>query len=88
MPVLAAKRLCWLVTGGLLAGAPVLAQTPQERAWCEGEDAVSVDQRIDGRADAFPNLAKRTLPAILSFGQKVGILRKLKLPYHCSLTNE
>ena len=48
MPVLAAKRLCWLVTGGLLAGAPVLAQTPQERAWCEGEDAVSVDQRIDG----------------------------------------
>jgi len=30
------------------AGAPVLAQTPQERAWCEGEDAVSVDQRIDG----------------------------------------
>jgi tetratricopeptide (TPR) repeat protein len=48
MPVLAAKHLCWLVTGGLLAGAPALAQTPQERAWCEGEDAVSVDQRIDG----------------------------------------
>jgi tetratricopeptide (TPR) repeat protein len=48
MPALAAKRLCWIVAGGLLAGAPALAQTPNERAWCEGEDAVSVDQRIDG----------------------------------------
>src|SRR5260370_38451896 len=48
MGVLEGKWFCGLVTGGLLAGAPVLAQTPQERAWCEGEDAVSVDQRIDG----------------------------------------
>src|SRR5262245_55861462 len=48
MPLLAAKRLCSILTGVLLAGASALAQTPQERGWCEGEDAVTVDQRIDG----------------------------------------
>src|SRR5215468_1457228 len=48
MPALAAKHLCWIVTGCLLAGAPALAQTPNERTWCEGEDAVSIDQRIEG----------------------------------------
>src|SRR6266700_4904961 len=48
MPRVAAKRLCSILTGVLLAGAPALAQTPQERGWCEGEDAVTVDQRIDG----------------------------------------
>src|SRR2546428_7735648 len=47
MPRVAAKRLCSILTGVLLAGAPALAQTPQERGWCEGEDAVTVDQRID-----------------------------------------
>jgi tetratricopeptide (TPR) repeat protein len=48
MPRLAAKYLCSILTGVLLAGASALAQTPQERGWCEGEDAVTVDQRIDG----------------------------------------
>src|SRR5215510_9865218 len=48
MPLLAAKRLCSILTGVLLAGTSALAQTPQERGWCEGEDAVTVDQRIDG----------------------------------------
>src|SRR5262245_2705511 len=48
MPLLAAKRLCSILTGVLLAGAAAFAQTPQERGWCEGEDAVTVDQRIDG----------------------------------------
>src|SRR6516164_641390 len=48
MPRVAAKRLCSILTGVLLAGASALAQTPQERGWCEGEDAVTVDQRIDG----------------------------------------
>ena len=48
MSGVAAKHLSLIVTAVVLAGAPALAQTPQERAWCEGEDAVSVDQRIDG----------------------------------------
>src|SRR5437870_12601501 len=48
MPRVAAKCLCSILTGVLLAGASALAQTPQERGWCEGEDAVTVDQRIDG----------------------------------------
>ena len=44
----AVKRLCSVLTGVSLAGASALAQTPQERGWCESEDAVTVDQRIDG----------------------------------------
>ena len=48
MPRVAAKRFCSILTGVLLAGGSALAQTPQERGWCEGEDAVTIDQRIDG----------------------------------------
>src|SRR5262249_46900702 len=48
MPLLAAKRVCSILAGVLLAGTSALAQTPQERGWCEGEDGVTVDQRIDG----------------------------------------
>jgi tetratricopeptide (TPR) repeat protein len=44
----AVKRLCSILTSVSLAGASAPAQTPQERGWCEGEDAVTVDQRIDG----------------------------------------
>jgi len=37
-----------IVLGGvLLAGVPALAQTAQERRYCEGEDGASVAQRID-----------------------------------------
>ena len=35
----AIKRLCSILTGVSLAGASALAQTPQERGWCESEDA-------------------------------------------------
>jgi len=48
MAVVAAKRLALILIGVVLAGASVSAQTPQERAWCEGEDAVTIDQRIEG----------------------------------------
>src|SRR5262245_58842711 len=48
MAGMAAKRLPLLLTGILLAGTSASAQTPQERAWCEGEDVVGIDQRIDG----------------------------------------
>ena len=48
MPLLAAKRVYSILAGVLLAGTSALAQTPQERGWCEGEDGVTVDQRIDG----------------------------------------
>ena len=48
MALLAAKRLALILTGVVLAAASTFAQTPQERAWCEGEDAVSIDQRIEG----------------------------------------
>jgi tetratricopeptide (TPR) repeat protein len=48
MPLVAAKRLCSILPCVLLAGAAALAQTPQERGWCEAEDTVTVDQRIDG----------------------------------------
>src|SRR5262245_24667706 len=48
MAVVAAKRLALILIGVVLAGASVSAQTPQERAWCEGADAVTIDQRIEG----------------------------------------
>ena len=48
MALLAAKRLALILTGVVFAAASTFAQTPQERAWCEGEDAVSIDQRIEG----------------------------------------
>jgi tetratricopeptide (TPR) repeat protein len=48
MVVVAAKHLSLILTGVVLAGASAFAQTPQERAWCEGEDAVTIDQRIEG----------------------------------------
>ena len=48
MAVVAAKRLSLILTGVVLAGASASAQTPQERTWCEGEDAVTIDQRIEG----------------------------------------
>src|SRR5258708_9729938 len=45
----AAKRLSSAVVlaGALLAGVSALAQTAQERRYCEGEDGASVAQRID-----------------------------------------
>ncbi len=42
-----------LLTGVLLAGATALAQTPQERRACEGEDAATPDQRIAGCSAAI-----------------------------------
>ncbi len=80
MPVLAAKRLCWIVTGGLLAGAPALAQTPQERAWCEGEDAVSVDQRIDGCSAVIKAGRDRSERLAETFNSR-GIAYRLKGDY-------
>src|SRR6059058_378607 len=80
MPVLAAKRLCWIVTGGLLAGAPALAQTPQERAWCEGEDAVSVDQRIDGCSAVIKAARDRSERLAETFNSR-GIAYRLKGDY-------
>jgi tetratricopeptide (TPR) repeat protein len=46
----AAKRLssAILLSGLLAAASPALAQTQQERRWCEGEDGASLAQRIDG----------------------------------------
>ncbi len=34
--------------GVLCIGTPALAQTAQDRRWCEGEDAATPDQRING----------------------------------------
>ena len=48
MALVAAKRLALILTGLLVGGASASAQTAQERAWCEGEDAVTIDQRIEG----------------------------------------
>ena len=42
-----------LLAGILLAGMPALAQTPQERRWCEGEDGATPAQRIDGCSAAI-----------------------------------
>lgn len=48
MAGVAGMRLALILTGVVVAGAAASAQTPQERAWCEGEDAVTIDQRIEG----------------------------------------
>lgn len=48
MGLVAAKPLALILTGVVWAGAAASAQTAQERAWCEGEDAVTIDQRIEG----------------------------------------
>jgi tetratricopeptide (TPR) repeat protein len=48
LPMAAAKRVAFVLTGVVLAAASASAQTPQERAWCEGEEAVIIDQRIEG----------------------------------------
>jgi tetratricopeptide (TPR) repeat protein len=48
MGLVAAKPLALILAGVLWAGASASAQTAQERAWCEGEDAVTIDQRIEG----------------------------------------
>jgi tetratricopeptide (TPR) repeat protein len=45
---LIAKHLSSLMTALVLAGSGAFAQTPQERQWCESENEVTVDQRIDG----------------------------------------
>src|SRR6478735_7697201 len=45
---LTAKHLSSVVTALILAGSVAFAQTPQERQWCESENEVTVDQRIDG----------------------------------------
>jgi tetratricopeptide (TPR) repeat protein len=45
---LTAKHLSSVVTVLVLAGSVAFAQTPQERQWCESENEVTVDQRIDG----------------------------------------
>ena len=52
----AVKRLCSILTGVSLAGASALAQTPQERGWCESEDAVNT---------AFRQAAAGSLKGIL-----------------------
>ncbi len=46
----AAKRLssAILLTGLLATAGSALAQTQQERRWCEGEDGATPAQRIDG----------------------------------------
>jgi tetratricopeptide (TPR) repeat protein len=50
LPMSVAAKHLWsalVLAGALLAGAFALAQTPQERRYCEGEDGASVAQRID-----------------------------------------
>ena len=48
MALVAAKPLALILTGVVFAGTSASAQTAQERAWCENEDAVTIDQRIEG----------------------------------------
>ena len=48
MRLVTAKRLSSIVTALVLAGASAVAQTAQERQWCENETGMTVDQRIDG----------------------------------------
>ena len=48
MRLVTAKRLSSIVTALVLAGASAVAQTAQERQWCENKTGMTVDQRIDG----------------------------------------
>jgi tetratricopeptide (TPR) repeat protein len=80
MSGVAAKHLSLMVTAVLLAGAPALAQTPQERAWCEGEDAVSVDQRIDGCSAVIKAARDRGDKLAEAFNNR-GIAYRLKGEY-------
>src|SRR4030088_160198 len=43
-----AKHLSSIVTAFVLAASGAHAQTPQERQWCESENGVTADQRVDG----------------------------------------
>ena len=47
MSFAAVKHLLSAVVLALLAGVPALAQTAQERRYCEGEDMASAGQRIE-----------------------------------------
>jgi len=80
MSGVAAKHLSLMVTAVVLAGAPALAQTPQERAWCEGEDAVSVDQRIDGCSAVIKAARDRGDKLAEAFNNR-GIAYRLKGEY-------
>src|SRR5215470_16256451 len=48
MGLVHAKRFATVLAGALVAGASALAETPQERRWCDGEDAATPAQRVDG----------------------------------------
>jgi tetratricopeptide (TPR) repeat protein len=48
MRLVTANHLSFIVIALVLAGPGAFAQTSQERQWCEGENDVTVDQRIDG----------------------------------------
>ena len=49
MRAVATKRVTSTIAlAALLWAAPALAQTPQERRYCEGEDGTTIEQRIAG----------------------------------------
>src|SRR6516164_6618167 len=80
MACTAVKRLCSILTGVSLAGASALAQTPQERGWCESEDAVTVDQRIDGCSAVIKAARDRGDKLAEAFNNR-GIAYRLKGEY-------
>src|SRR5215468_12734454 len=80
MALLAAKRLALILTGVVLAAASTFAQTPQERAWCEGEDAVSIDQRIEGCSAVIKAARDRSEKLAEAFNNR-GIGYRLKGDY-------
>jgi tetratricopeptide (TPR) repeat protein len=48
MGLVAAKSFSAVLVAALLVGTGALAQTPQERRWCEGDDAATAEQSIEG----------------------------------------
>src|SRR6516225_4524028 len=82
----AVKRLCSILTGVSLAGASALAQTPQERGWCESEDAVTVDQRIDG-CSAVINAARDKGDKLAEAFNNRGVGYRLKGDYNRAIAD-
>ncbi len=85
MVVARAKRLSVAAVAGLLlVAAAATAQTPQERRWCEGEEAATADQRIAGCSAVIKAGREKSDQLAEAFNNR-GIAYRLKGDYERAL---